>query len=83
MLKNAHERLHIIKKTSSSYHRQTSGLVEKSNTTLMKMLKKILNQGEDWDILLDEVLFSTIRLPKTALEDSHHSSCSRDSRQDL
>ena len=56
ILKNAYERLQILKKTSSSYHPQSSGLVEKTNSTL-RMLKKMLNQREDWDILLDEVLF--------------------------
>jgi len=57
MLKTAYERLQIFKKTWSPYHPQTSGLVERAKSTLMRMLKKMLNQKEDWDVLLDEVTF--------------------------
>ena len=56
MLKNAYERLQIFKKTSSFYHLQTSGLVEKTNGTIMQMLQMIL---EDWYVLLDGVLVLT------------------------
>ena len=64
MLKNAYERLQIFKRSSLSYHPQTSGLVEKTNGTIMKMLKKTLNQKKDWDVLLDEVFFFYNTTPK-------------------
>jgi len=65
MLKNAYERLQIFNKTSSPYHPQTSGLVEKTNSTLMRMM---LNQRQDWDILLDEVLFFYNTTPKKSFK---------------
>ena len=68
MLKNAYERLQIFKKTSSSYHPQNSGLVENTNSTLMRMLKKMHNRCEDWDILLDEVLFFYNTTPKKSFK---------------
>ena len=56
------------KKTSSSYNPQTLGLVEKTNSSLMRMLKKMLNQREDWAILLDEDLFFYNTTPKKSFK---------------
>ena len=56
MLKNAYKRLQIFEETLSSYHPQTSALVEKTNGTIMQMLQMIL---EDWYVLLDGVLVLT------------------------
>jgi hypothetical protein len=68
MLKNAYKRLQIFKETSSSYHPQTSGLVGKTSSTLMRMLKKMLNQRADWDFLWDEVLFFYNRTPEKSFK---------------
>jgi hypothetical protein len=64
MLKNAYEQLQIFKMTSYSYHPQTLGLVEETNGTIMRMLK-MLNQKEDWDVLLDEIWFYNTTPKKT------------------
>ena len=44
---------------SSAYHRQTNGLVERFNQTLQRSLVKLVNDNQnDWDELLDGVLFA-------------------------
>ena len=44
---------------SSAYHPQTNGLVEQYNQTLQQSLVKLVNQEQDnWDELLDGVLFA-------------------------
>ena len=81
MLKNAYERLQIFKKTSSFYHLQTSGLVEKTNGAIIRMLKKMLNQKEACDVLLDEVFYST--KPRRPSKDSLYLSFCMDSLHDF
>jgi hypothetical protein len=45
-------------------------LLEETNGTITRMLKKISNHKEEWDVLLGEVLFVTTRHPRRPSEDS-------------
>lgn len=49
----------IHKVTTTAYHPQTDGLVERFNRTLTKMLAKTVKaNGKDWDLYLPYVLFA-------------------------
>lgn len=46
-------------RVSSAYHPQTNGLDERLNQTLKASLQKVVNhQQDDWDNLIDNVLFA-------------------------
>ena len=49
----------IKHKVTSAYHPQCNGLVERCNQTLQRPLLKLVSEKQnDWDMLLDEVLFA-------------------------
>ena len=41
-----------IKKTHTSYHPQSNSLVERSNITILQMLRCYVNKNDDWEIFL-------------------------------
>ena len=49
----------IKKVSTTAYHPQTDGLVERFNRTLLDMLaKKVKPEGQDWDLRLPFILFA-------------------------
>ena len=63
--------LGIKKLTSSAYHPQTQGLVERFNGTLMKMLMMYVNDNQDdWDVYLPRLLFAYRTSHQDTLGDS-------------
>ena len=57
--KRLFEKLKTDHRVSSAYHPQTNGLVERFNQTLQRSLVKLVSSNQDnWDELLDSVLFA-------------------------
>ena len=51
--------LGIRKKTSTAYHPETQGLVERFNGTLIRIIKMFVSDHQkDWDVYLPKVLFA-------------------------
>ena len=66
-----YDTLGIRKLTSTAYHPQTQGLVERFNATLISMLKTYVNEQQtDWDVYLPRVLFAYRTSYHETLQDS-------------
>ncbi|XP_062614536.1 uncharacterized protein LOC134276295 [Saccostrea cucullata] len=64
LLKDLYEKIKIKGITTTPYHPQANGKVERFNGTLKSMLKKLcMENGEDWDVLLPYVLFAYREVP--------------------
>ncbi|XP_062594943.1 uncharacterized protein LOC134256302, partial [Saccostrea cucullata] len=64
LLKDLYEKIKIKGITTTPYHQQANGKVERFNGTLKSMLKKLcMENGEDWDVLLPYVLFAYREVP--------------------
>ena len=65
LMKELCKLLHIKKLTSTSYHPEANGLVERFNGTLKKMLTCFVENGkDDWDKYLPYLLFSYREVPQ-------------------
>ena len=59
LFKEMCKHFHIAQKFSSAFHAQTSGLVERSQGSILSVLRAFTNTRQtDWDIYLPSVLFS-------------------------
>lgn len=43
---------------TSVYHPKTEGLVERFNQTLKRMLRQVVDEGRNWNLLLPHILFT-------------------------
>ena len=65
LMKQLCKLLHIKKLTSTPYHPEANGLVEKFNGTLKKMLSCFVeNEKDEWDMYLPYLLFSYREVPQ-------------------
>ena len=61
LMQEVYSLLGVHKATTTAYHPQTDGLVERFNRTLLEMLSKTCeasSNGKDWDVRLPYVLYS-------------------------
>ena len=69
LMKELCKLLHIKKLTSTRYHPEANGLVERFNGTLKKMLTCFVeNEKDDWDKYLPYLLFSYREVLKNQLD---------------
>ena len=67
LLKEIFRLLNIHPIRTTLYHPQTDGLVERFNRTFKSMLKKVASEeGQDWDTLLQYILFAYREVPQAA-----------------
>ena len=65
LLQEIYRLLHIKRIRTTPYHPQTDGLVERFNSTLKAMLKKLTSRNQkDWDELLPYLLFAYREVPQ-------------------
>ena len=64
LLKEVHHRMGVKPICTSPYHSQTDGLVEQFNQTLKAMLRRLAEEGKDWNKLLSYVLFAYREVPQ-------------------
>ena len=71
LMAEVYELMGIRKKSTTSYHPQSDGLVERFNRTLTDMLSKVVDkQGRDWDKHLPYVLFAYRACPQESTKES-------------
>ena len=67
LLAEVYRLLQIKAIRTTPYHPQTDGLVERFNSTLKSMLKKVVSEeGKDWDRLLPYLLFAYREVPQAS-----------------
>ncbi|XP_076434617.1 uncharacterized protein LOC143274631 [Babylonia areolata] len=60
--------LGIHGRTTTPYHAQANGLVERFNATLKKMIQRLcIEQPRDWDLFIPAVLFAFREVPQESL----------------
>ena len=68
VMREVYHLLDIHKETTSPYHAQANGLVERFNATLKRMLKRLcLEKPKDWDQYIPGVLFAYREVPQESL----------------
>jgi len=74
LMKGKYDILGLKKVSTTAYHPQTDGLVERFNCTLTDMLlKKVQKGGKDWDQQLPYVLFACRTSSQDLLGKAHSS----------
>ena len=66
LMKEVYALLGIKPIRMSPYHPQTDGLVERFNQTLKAMLRRMAQDGKDWDKLVPFVLFAYREVPQAS-----------------
>ncbi|KAL8589385.1 hypothetical protein ACOMHN_021537 [Nucella lapillus] len=68
LMREVHRLLGIRGVTTSPYHAQANGLVERFNATLKRMLKRLcLEQPKEWDRYVSAVLFAYWEVPQESM----------------
>ena len=71
LVKEVNALFRVKKLTTSAYHPQTDGLVERFNKTLAAMLRSFVTADQlDWDVYLPAVLFAYRRTVQPSIDDT-------------
>ena len=69
LMKEIHQLLGIKGVSTSPYHAQANGLVERFNGTLKQMLKRLCSEKpKDWDRLIPAILFAYREVPQESMQ---------------
>ena len=67
LMKEVHRLLGVTTVTTTPYHPQSNGMVERFNGTIKAMIKKVVqDQPKDWDRMIPAVLFAYRELPNAS-----------------
>ena len=68
LMKQVHKLLGTKPRTTTPYHAQANGLVERFNATLKQMLKRLcIDHPKDWDRYIPAVLFAYREVPQESM----------------